>query len=165
MKFAKHIAAATLGTVVMHSNAAASEPSTAGHVRFDWHLPYNQGRPLDARQAHLRKLEEYSRLPIGWSGYADSAPPSVSAIEDMQSMIFELPFHALGAARLALAPDGEISLIWEKNNRSSYLELGVLGDGYVSIYAEDDGVTLPISQDILLDAMPPSVSTFISEAF
>jgi hypothetical protein len=169
VKFATTVATATMLTSAVMAPAAAAAASvpvpTAGQTRFNWRSPSNQARELDRRHDLLSRLEGFGALADGWAGYADSQAPSANSLEEARELLFELSDDVLWKSRLAVAPDGEISLIWESRDLSKYAELAVAGDGYLAIYLEENGASLPMSQDIVLEALPPEISTYIRATF
>lgn len=138
---------------------------TAPEVNFDWNEPSNHAMLSGPRQQFLRQLERYRALQVGWSGTPDSVPPCNNTMEEVRDLLWDFPEAALQNARLALSPDGEISLIWD-SGKSRYAELSLAGDGILACYVEEQGVPIPaFQQDIHIHAMPTTLRKYIVSHF
>jgi hypothetical protein len=116
-------------------------------------------RPVITTPAAIWMIDNLQRLPLGWDGY-DGRAPSRDTIETAKALYWLA--RTPTAPSVQCAGDGEVSLVWRKDD--AYLELGVDANGAISFYGRAPGVS-PLLGDLddLPDSLPESLVKFLGE--
>lgn len=73
----------------------------------------------------IEKIKSYLNLPQNWDGY-EGVTPSQSAVNEAIAFLKKIPRSML-PSRAGVTGDGEICLIWDKEN--IFIDLGFIGEG------------------------------------